>query len=182
MYMTLSPCVAAICAFVYTSPSHICDSVAVTTEYCLCFSGSMVPHRGRRATVRVYSAVAAILVMFVFGYLSRHHDNPPGNAHKRSLVNTTSTHLQSSHTRHLLSHPGDGYHSDKLSDDDTSDCHNPLHPPMGYNDSCWYVRDHCSGKTSLINYLSFIMCDLSHVKVRVVQTLSYCLTSPPPSS
>ena len=127
----------------------------------------MEAYRGRRATVRAYSAVAAVLVMFMFGYLSRHHDNPPSTTHKHSLVNTTSTDIQLLHTRHLLSRPGDGYHSDKLSDDDISDCRNPLHPPMGYNDSCGYVRDRCSGKKALVNYLSFIMCDLRHVKVRV---------------
>lgn len=125
----------------------------------------MEVHRERRSTVRVCVTVTAILVMSVFGYLSHHHDDPP---HKRSLVNTTSGHNQISHTRHLLSYHGDGYNSnDGLSKDNTSGCHNPLHPPSSYNDSCQYVRHHCSGKTVLINYLSFIMCDLRHVKVRI---------------
>jgi sodium/potassium/calcium exchanger 6 len=48
---------------------------------------------------------------------------------------------------------------------DTDNCSLPREPHPGYNDSCSYVLDQCSGEASLINYLSFVLCDLHSVQV-----------------
>ena len=61
------------------------------------------------------------------------------------------------------------YTSRRLLDsgDDEDNCTKPREPHAGYNDSCDYVLDQCSGskEVSLINYLSFVLCDLRGVQV-----------------
>ena len=135
----------------------------------------MAPRRS--VSVRVSSVLTAVLVVFVYGYLSHYHDN---SQPKHMLDDNIRL---PTHTRHLLSYRGrvdsnygydiDGNYSNgelygESSKGNDSGCHSPLQPPAEYHgNSCQYVRDHCSGQTALINYLSFIMCDLGHLKVCV---------------
>lgn len=134
----------------------------------------MAPRKRLRFSVRVSSALTAVLVMFVYGYLSRYSDDSTPSPHNLGALEYTTANihtLQSSYQRHLLSYPGDSYYElyGDNSKGNVSGCHDPLHPPAGYRgDGCQYVRDHCSGQSVLINYLSFIMCDLGHVKVRIL--------------
>ena len=142
------------------------------------FPGVMAPPT--RLSVRVSSILTAVVVVFTCGYLSHCHDNA---LHKRQHLseNGATADVNSPYTRHLLSngYPEDSDYdyrveSSRSNDDiydesskvNASGCHSPLNPPAEYHgSSCQYVRDHCSRQTALINYLSFIMCDLGHLKV-----------------
>ena len=142
----------------------------------------------RRLSVRVSSAVTALLVVCVYGYLTTHqHETNALQTHATALQTHTpddkalQTHTSDNTavkipTRHLLNYYSNGYHGDtnysafeRLSNgENVSGCRQPLQPPAVYEgDSCQYVREECAGQTVLINYLSFIMCDMGDLKVHV---------------
>ncbi len=50
-------------------------------------------------------------------------------------------------------------------------CTHPRQHPM-YNDSCDFVHAECGGKSELIDYLAFVLCDLP--KAQVSTDLKYC--------
>lgn len=49
--------------------------------------------------------------------------------------------------------------------DDQDNCTAPRGHHKGYNDSCSFVLDQCSGNWVLFNYLRFVLCDMKHVQV-----------------
>ena len=61
--------------------------------------------------------------------------------------------------------------SDSDDDDNGSDngdqdnCTAPRGHHKGYNDSCSFVLDQCSGNWVLFDYLRFVLCDMKHVQV-----------------
>ena len=59
----------------------------------------------------------------------------------------------------------DGGNSSSGGGDDGDDCKAPRGHHEGYNDSCSFVLDKCSGEWVLFNYLRFILCDMRHVQV-----------------
>lgn len=127
-----------------------------------------------RLSIRVTSAVTALVVVGVYGYLAAQFKEKDAVLQK-TLHTPSDDATVNIPTRHLLSYHNNGYHSDAnhstfeefSKGDNESGCRDPLHPPAAYGgDSCQYVRDACSGQTMLINYLSFIMCDMGHLKVR----------------
>ena len=148
----------------------------------------MAHARRRRLSVRLTSVLAALLVMIVYGFLTHSHNRGPlplpripsdvheYSAHEYSLdttLNPGSIQTEArDRRRHLLSYSEESFYSDgglfgNSSRGNVSGCNTPLHPPAAYGgDRCQYVRDHCSGNAVLIDYLSFIMCDMRHVKVR----------------
>ncbi len=76
------------------------------------------------------------------------------------------------HKRHLLSLDGYSYNDDDpttppLGDDDGDNCTNPRGTHDGYNDSCAFVQDQCQDEAALVNYLSFVLCDLASLEVRL---------------
>lgn len=58
--------------------------------------------------------------------------------------------------------PGD---DDGGGDGDQDNCTAPRGHHPGYNDSCTFVREQCSGEWVLFDYLGFILCDMMHVQV-----------------
>lgn len=60
--------------------------------------------------------------------------------------------------------PGQG-DDDSGGDDGDDNCTAPRGYHPGYNDSCMFVKEECSGEWVLFNYLSFILCDMMHVEV-----------------
>ena len=75
--------------------------------------------------------------------------------------------------RHLLTVNPDRHRDSLLGvgdgddgDDDDDNCTKPRHAHAGFNDSCDFVRQRCQGEMQLINYLTFVTCDLKHIQVR----------------
>ena len=60
--------------------------------------------------------------------------------------------------------PGQG-DGDSGDDGDQDNCKAPRGHHAGYNDSCTFVQEECSGEWVLFDYLSFILCDMMHVEV-----------------
>lgn len=44
-------------------------------------------------------------------------------------------------------------------------CTNPRNPPQKYKNSCDFVHDECASKAELIDYMAFVVCNLSSVQV-----------------
>lgn len=47
----------------------------------------------------------------------------------------------------------------------SGNCTNPRHPPQNYKSSCEFVRTECTEKAELIDYIAFVVCDLTSVQV-----------------
>ena len=52
------------------------------------------------------------------------------------------------------------------SSDSLTNCTSPQNPPRPlYNNSCQFVHAACTGQSQLLNYLAFVVCSLSDMKV-----------------
>lgn len=60
--------------------------------------------------------------------------------------------------------------SAKYTDDN---CTHPRQPYPWYNDSCDFVHAECRGKSELIDYLAFVLCDLPKAQVIIITTVLY---------
>ena len=47
----------------------------------------------------------------------------------------------------------------------SDNCTDPRHPPRSYTTSCDFVHAECSKKAKLMDYMAFIVCDLTSVQV-----------------
>lgn len=78
---------------------------------------------------------------------------------------------------HLLDHPSRhivlvrATHNNSGSDDGqrynegSDNCTNPRHPPQNYKSSCDFVHAECAEKAELIDYMAFVVCNLTSVQV-----------------
>ena len=165
--------------------------------------------RGRcRWGVRMVSATLALMIMYFYGSLRQPRDGITTDSSKlfrnqqvqgqRVYVNQMSHAVnpddiqypdrlsdyvtQSDSTgRHLLTlnpdHQSDGLLGDD--DDDSDNCTKLRHTHAGFNDSCDFVRRQCQGEMQLINYLSFILCDLKHIQVYIAVVVALRLILSP---
>lgn len=79
----------------------------------------------------------------------------------RQLIYHTDRHLsaRSSHERtDLIGGSGE----DEVKE---QNCTSPRQPGPEYNSTCEYVLAECTGQTKLVNYLSFVVCDLRVAQV-----------------
>ena len=61
---------------------------------------------------------------------------------------------------------GDGEEEGTEDDLMSDNCTHPRQPLPRYNDSCEFVHEECEGKAKLIDYLSFVLCDLPKAQVK----------------
>lgn len=59
---------------------------------------------------------------------------------------------------------------------DSENCSMPKESHPGYNSSCSYVLENCMADYdgTLINYLTFVLCDLSNVQVGTARSQPHC--------
>ena len=51
----------------------------------------------------------------------------------------------------------------------SGNCTNPRYPPQNYKNSCEFVRTECAEKAELIDYMAFVVCDLTAVQVSALR-------------
>ncbi len=124
---------------------------------------------GTKTLVRLVVVVFALVVMAMYALLHKPAHTHVTSYTPRGLFGHVYAHALTPHTqRHLLSM--DGYRDDNpqlLGDSDQDNCTDPRGSHEGYNNSCDFVLDQCSDEAALVNYLSFVLCNLANVKVRV---------------
>lgn len=75
------------------------------------------------------------------------------------LLDRPSTHVLLVRAANNSSDGGQQYN------EDSGNCTNPRHPPQKYKSSCEFVRTECADKAELIDYIAFVVCDLTSVQV-----------------
>ena len=124
-----------------------------------------------KLAVRFLSVACALGVMLIYSLTASKSSSYPGHSSLDSSFSNEAE-MSSRTGRRLFSYEpavddslGDG--TDSLTaDGNSTDCEAPRSEHAGYNDSCSYVKDQCSGEWVLFDYLGFILCDMKHVQVR----------------
>ena len=131
----------------------------------------MVRSRSNIRTVVRFATICIVLVCVVtYHHLFRGKKREIAKEHNVEVANSPSI------LAPRVVEYQNAFASRKLLDaGDTDNCSLPREPHPGYNDSCSYVLDQCSGEASLVNYLSFVLCDLHSVQVSLN---SYCIATP----
>ena len=141
----------------------------------------MTPRRQIRWIVRIVSALCAVLFMYTYSRaVNQPHkllesssnsklwqslDVGGGSLHhlqgdlEREMEQSWVPLAPNGVNRHLLSFSNGSHGSGG------DNCSAPRAPHPGYNNSCDFVLQECSGNVQLINYLAFVLCDLQHVQV-----------------
>ncbi len=150
-----------------------------------------------RTGVRLVVGLFALVAMAMYAFVaktpqSQHSTYTPkglfGNVYARLFTSHTAKLVSPNpallHQRHLLSLDGYSYNGNDpttppLGDDDDDNCTDPRGTHHGYNDSCVFVQDQCQDEAALVNYLSFVLCDLASLKVRLFLVSHFSLPLPP---
>ena len=145
----------------------------------------MNPTSGRRPyklTVRFVSVICALSVMAIYSLSTKtqRHASAVHSSTRSSSLDINGAAASPRLTgRRLFQYsalansdtiPTD-FEDDDDDDDDSDDgdqdnCTAPRSHHAGYNDSCSFVLDQCSGEWVLFDYLRFILCDMKHIQVR----------------
>lgn len=137
--------------------------------------------KGRKTIVRLISACLTLVVILLYAKTSKDATITRGTANaaatRRHLMAATTTEEYEDVNDDLMSldyQEGERKALDTFigaeskscnnygGDVDNANCSKPLHHG---NQSCQFVQDYCSDDVALINYLSFVTCDLPSVKV-----------------
>ena len=136
----------------------------------------MSPTRGTRRPykliVRLISVTCALSVMLIYSLstnsksdLSLSSSRLSANSHEAAAP-LTGRRLFSYEPVESSNFFGNGSDPTPSGDDDGGDnCTAPRSHHVGYNDSCAFVTEECSGEWVLFDYLKFILCDMRHVQV-----------------
>ena len=149
--------------------------------------GVMAFRRARlKLSVRIVSVSIALLCVVAYSHLVRRKQHD-------SLI-SEDNHLRHVRSRGLVCGPRVASVAEERSHEspqelrfssrglldagDTDNCSKPRESHPGYNSSCSYVLENCMSQydSTLINYLTFVLCDLSNVQVSTACWQPHCFS------
>lgn len=109
----------------------------------------------------------------VSDYLQDIHSVESGTSKELALHLLEGSHhlLGRPSKRHLLvraTNNGSNSDSDQGYNEGNDNCTNPRYPPQKYQSSCDFVHAECAKKAELIDYMAFVVCDLTSVQVSTI--------------
>ena len=130
--------------------------------------------------VRVISVAFAVLCVVAYSHMVQRKQYDP--------MVVKDSHLRHVRSRGLIFAPRVASEAEEkevrfssrriLDAGDASNCSMPRESHPGYNSSCSYVLENCMADydSTLINYLTFVLCDLSNVQVGTAHLCSHAVS------